>query len=392
MAIKAVIIDISGTMLNKINQKHTIVENIPEMVLALKNRNIEVFVASNDFATAYSTWEQRNILHIDKMDNILHKDLVDGKKGSKKFVGYVRSKLDLEANEILYLGDTQFDCYEAVNSNVAFFSAMWSNPKLIYGIPVQRPLDFINLLDTFFLKNNLWYYRVDDIDLLKRQVIVRSLLDPDKATTSGIKNLLKSKGERGPKTIKGYPSGWYLSMHLFASVYLEGLHISAGGRNAIWCLYPGHDGPHNSILTDFVTMISRAFNQKNSELIQRHTRAIHSSSSRYRGMGVAIDNQFQTIQLNPAFDTIIKGKTVIVVDDFTTEAYSFETARNFIFNANAKSVICIAVGKYHKPYFAYCAKDNTTWDSFVPATELTQGNFTISRLQSSFDTQALNFF
>ncbi len=82
---------------------------------------------------------------------------------------------------------------------------------------------------------------------------------------------------------------------------------------------------------------------------------------------------------------------MIVIDDFTTEAYGFETARNFLFNAGASSVICIAVGKYPKPYYAFYPKADVEWNSFAP-NPLTSNDFDFDRIQAQFNGKALEIF
>jgi len=181
-------------------------------------------------------------------------------------------------------------------------------------------------------------------------------------------------------------------MHLFASIYLEGLYLTDAGRKLTWCMYPGHDGQYTPILDSFVTMISRQFHEYYlPELIQRHTEAIRSSSARSRRQTLNMDNQLQTIQLNPVMREKITKRSMIVIDDFTTQGFGFETARNFLFNAGAESVTCIAVGKYPKPYIARYPKDGITWDSFMPVS-LTENDFAFNTVRSIINDQALRFF
>ncbi|HYT45456.1 MAG TPA: phosphoribosyltransferase, partial [Methylomirabilota bacterium] len=272
----------------------------------------------------------------------------------------------------------------------------WADPTVKYGIPVVTPSEFTNIIETFFLKEALWYYRIDDTDGSGRKVTVRSLLEPNKP---GIRDMLKSKGVRGPRVIRGFKSSIYLSLHLFASIYLEGLHLRGEGRKLTWCMYPGHKGAYTPILNDFVKLIATQFHEQYiQDLILRHKEAIHTSSVRYRiatglhhGPAPSIDNQLRTIRLNPQKRTNITDRTVIVIDDFTTRAYSFETARNFLLNAGAKSVICICIGKYPNPYYARSPKDGVEWDSFSPAS-LTDNDFIRTATNSVFNDTALESF
>ena len=162
----------------------------------------------------------------------------------------------------------------------------------------------------------------------------------------------------------------------------------------IWCLYPGHEGGYGSVLVSFSMMGSRLFREQyKQELIQRHTNAPSSKDLRLAHKPVVIDTQLQTIKLNPQFKDKIKDHPVIVIDDFTTESYGFETARNFFFNAKASSVICIAVGKYGygRTYEAFYPKAGFRWDSFAP-TSLTNKNFDYTRISARFNNSALAYF
>ncbi len=386
MPIKALILDVRGTMLKRawFRGAYSIVQGVPEMIERLRKRNIALFAASDNLTDAQAV---QKLLHIDR-ENILFAGQVGAKKGSKRFVGYVCAQLQVLPQELLYLGDHRQDYIEAFHSNVAFFAAGWSNGMLKYGIAVETPQKFAEIVETFFLKSSPWYYRLDAKDGLGRGVMVRTLLDPDRARDSGITALLKSKGARGAGTIKTFHSSDYIALHLFASVYLEGLHLCVDGRGAIWCVYPGHTGMYTSVLTGFIEMMSRQFRAHYLEkLIQRHTRAIHSSYARPRGYAPNMDNQLQTIQLNPRARRKIMDRTVIVLDDFTTRGHSFETARNFLLNAGAKSVICIAVGKYSRAYLARYAYRGVAWDSFAPST-LTEQDFAATPVQAVIDGDA----
>lgn len=390
MTIKAIILDISGTVIVKkpFSTSYTLVPGIQDMISRLENKGIEIFVASNEKSAGTRL---KNLLNIQN-DKLLYPQKVGGPKGTRKFVEYVCSLFNLSRKEILYLGDSDNDRNEAINSNVAFFLAVWSNPEYKYGIPVEAPSKFAEIVEIFFLKEILWYYKVNAFDKLNRGVVVRSLLDPDRAEQAGIKDLLKSKGMRGLRNIGSFKSDEYLSFHLLASIYLEGLYLNSAGEKPIWCLYPGHDGDYTSVLSKFITMIARLFREKYvQDLILRHTPSIKSSAARARRNYPKMDNQLQTIHLNPAMKNKIEGQSVIVIDDFTTYSQSFETARNFLLNANAKSVACIAIGKYPIQYDARSPKFCVNWNSFEPC-NLTENDFDSKLVSASTDISAISLF
>lgn len=385
MAIKAVILDVSGTMLDKNN---ALVPGIADMVAQLKSRNLNIFFASNNW---FQWFALKKYFEKDK-ENFLESRTIGGNKGRKKFIRHICSKLDIGPNEILYLGDSQNDFLEAINSGVIFFLAGWSNPNYPYGIPVATPAEFVAIIEKFFLKPALWYYSIDGSDGDGRSVCVRALLDPDVAKATGITTLLKSHGQSGNRYINGFKSSDYLSLHLISSIYLEGLHKKASGT-PIWCMYPGHEGNYTPTLDTLMTLLSRLFRESyHQNLITRHQSALSSSRTRIAKGTVTLDTQLRTIQLNPLMQAKIKGRPVIVVDDFTTEAYGFETARNFLMNAGASAVICIAIGKYGSGYNALSPKEGIVWDSFKPNSLLKRDDFRSTHLAEKIDSAALSIF
>jgi len=122
MTIQAIILDLSGTLLNGSNR---VVPGVSDMIARLKNHNIDIFLASNN---VYDTNKLKRLLAIDDQ-RFLYPKKVGGKKGTRSFVNYVCSQLGISTNQCLYLGDSQNDFIEAINSNVIFFLASWSNPS-----------------------------------------------------------------------------------------------------------------------------------------------------------------------------------------------------------------------------------------------------------------------
>ncbi len=289
---------------------------------------------------------------------------------------------------MVYLGDAKNDLYETVHHDVALFHAGWAGTPLQYGIPVSDPDRFVDAVETFFLKTSLWYYRVDDRDYRQRLVTVRALLDPDTAIDTGIRTLLKENVDRQRGA---YALSEYLSLHLLASLYLEGWHERHGGQAPIWCIYPGHTGGRNVLLARGATIISRLFRgQAQPDLIQRHREAPKAAFLRWKGESPRLDDQLQTIRLT-AQKPGCAGRRVIVIDDFTTESHAFETARNFLLNAGAADVVCVAVGKYGSTYTAYSPLPTATWDSYQPST-LKRADFLAKSARYQIDPAALAGF
>jgi hypothetical protein len=382
MPVKAVILDLDGTL---IAPSGRVVRGAPAMVTRLRGHGIHVFVASN---VVPRREVDMGLLNVDEA-NFLDRSTLGKKKGTGAFVDTVLDRLGIESNELLYLGDTDNDMREAVNRKVILFLAAWSNPGYQYGIPVPRPERFADFVETFFIKSSLWYYEANGVDTLSRSVVVRALLDPDLAKNTGIQALLKKKT---PGVFGSFSLADYLALHLLASVYLEGLHLRGSGRPAIWCVYPGHDGRQSGVLDQFANVASRLFHKSYEQsLIVRHTTAVKSAYARFSGKGVTIDNQLGTVHLDGRKRNEVGGRTVLVFDDFITQGHSFETARNFLYNAGAAEVISIAVGKYPVAYHVRSPKAGVQWDSFSPAS-LTGLDFDIRLVKEHLHASALQSF
>jgi len=392
MSIKAVLLDVSRTLI----QHGQVVAGVPEMLAHLHHLGLTVLTASNNDREARLA---QQILGLSSDATLSSKQFGNKRKGTKSFVNYVCHHLGITPNELVYLGDADNDMREAVNADVLFFLATWANSAYPYGIRVRSPMRFAEILETFFLKTARWYYRLDSHDTAGRPVTIRALLDPDTAKDTGITELLKSKGKRGSRQIGLFHNTEYISLHLLASIYLEGLHLQSRGRQPLWCVYPGSGGAYDSILDEFISKASQLFRDKYVHgLIQRSQSVLRCSTERKRGGNPSIDRQLQSIYLNPEFQHRIQENHIIVLDDFTTYAHAFETSRNFLLHAGAASVTCIAVGKYpprgepRSTYHAHVPRDDVLWSSFAPNPALHEAQFTLTRLHGDIDDTALAFF
>lgn len=80
---------------------------------------------------------------------------------------------------------------------------------------------------------------------------------------------------------------------------------------------------------------------------------------------VDFGNQVNTVMANPNERKRVQNKTVLLVDDFETQGWSAECARNLLLQAGARDVICVCIGKYPKPRHVLTSND-MTWDPYVP--------------------------
>jgi hypothetical protein len=361
MAIHAVILDIGETLVNRQRQ---LIQDARALISQLRYWNINVFFATNDYAEAVCLHDR---LHL-SWSNFLFPDRVGGEKGTRRFIQYVTRSLEVPPQTILYVGDSEHDFYEALSGGALFFAAHWANPALDYGIPVSTPNEFLVMIKTFFLTPPPWYYCLDAKDGLERDVIVRTLLPADLSKVIGLTPFIKSDGALQVKPIRGFSGERYLLLHLLATLALTGLPGRAGDTGRIWCLYPAHDGHYGKVLDDVSARVACLLGDRYQRaLLVRHAAAPSSSQTRIAHGMPTVDTQLQTLHLDPALKSELAHQTVLVVDDFTTDAYGFETARNFLLNAGASSVISLAVAKYGSMYHALAPKPGIQWDSFAPA-------------------------
>ena len=72
------------------------------------------------------------------------------------------------------------------------------------------------------------------------------------------------------------------------------------------------------------------------------------------------------MRLNPEYMERIRGRCIAVMDDFTTQGYSGECARQLLLQAGAGEVICINVSKYGRDYWVMSrGANNYMWDFFA---------------------------
>lgn len=134
---------------------------------------------------------------------------------------------------------------------------------------------------------------------------------------------------------------------LAARVYLSGLVDEV---DFITC-YPGHattSGPPQVEMA--LSILAGSVRKKYlPDWIVGHATAQKSQTARTAGRAVDIANQLSTIHLNRrprkgigkapyASPPTLKGKTILVIDDFCTAGNSFEVARAFIEAAGARMI------------------------------------------------------
>ncbi|WP_108862342.1 hypothetical protein [Ruegeria sp. Alg231-54] len=244
-------------------------------------------------------------------------------------------------NEVVYVGNTTDDMKTANNGRVLFLNALWHGEENPYGFQFASPEDVGRFLDCLCLRLTDWFWAIEDNDL-------RAYALGPYSTLSARYKAAFDYSQGAKDTAKfGIDDDEFWGRLLAARVYLSGL---VDEIDYVTC-YPGHSitsGPPQveSALSILAGTVRKKFLP---DLIQRHTTATKSQTARTANVAVDVANQLNTIKLNrkprkgigkePYKNPVsLRGKTILVVDDFCTSGNSFEGARAYFQAAGAKMI------------------------------------------------------
>ncbi len=357
MAIKGVVFDVSNTLLDGGGNPHP---GIADLVTFCSNKGLRIGAVSNNIQDVRQL--NQTGLRIDSTYCPTEKN--EGVvKPSPTVLDIICAQLGLSRSEIIYVGDKErTDAYMAANARVLFFRAIWGANDGNYGIPSTSPLFIQYFLDTFLLKTNLWHWKLRDRDGFGREVRVMATMHgfpPANVDATVRRACLGIFKYRNP-LYKGYIP--FFLNHLLASIYIEGLASVAD----YWVPYPGSKpGSGNPVFLPQYTLASKLFHGNYTEdLILRHSQSIDSGKARLLKQPLSFSNQVDTTVLARDYATRLQGKIVLVMDDFVTEGYSIECARNMLFDAGASSVVGVCIGRYPRPFQIYSSKDGVRTSPF----------------------------
>ena len=301
---------------------------------------------------------------------ILTRDDVGKNKGSPSWVERVCHITGIDAHHMLYVGDDDLDYKTAINAGVMYLHVLWSGKpdlKDYLALSIQDPRELFLFITHYLLPEPRWEYSVN---LTTSGLTLRCLLGagvelPFAKGTFNLKNVFTYN-----QFIKvgRYSARDVLMQHVITSLYLEGLLRG----NPFFVVYPSSKkGKFNPAVSAFVKPSSRLFHgYYREDLLVRHTEAKDTSMWRVQnrstmsGEEPTINEQSDTVYINPNYSDKLLDKTVIVFDDFTTQGMSLEWAKNLLYTAGAKEVILTTVGKYKKTHTVYTLRPGHVIEPF----------------------------
>lgn len=385
MPIKGVLFDLDGPLL--VDNTSSLRQGVNAMIDALHERGIAVAAASSRAGVA----ARAGRLSVDALFEASR----CGTKGSGRYVEAFCSKYGLETHNCLTVWDDEYGFREGLNGRTLPFHAEWGGGNSRYGIRLEQPTELVQYLDVFFRKSALWFAKLDTKDEKDRDVVVRGLIDGNGAGSQMIRQAVyRTLKERRDEHLNGASMPMFLLTHLLSSAYLDGLLTSARDQ-VLWQIYPGHSPdstPPPLIQASFEHLnLFRGRASAKVYGLRRIEKAQQSHTARIADNRQAVKflNQVNSVAIVPG--TKVTGKRVYVIDDFTTEGYSLEAARQFFYAAGARSVHLFAFGKYGSRYHVEAPNDRAAVSPFK-ITAYTDSDFRETQIHMQLNQTALKEF
>jgi len=281
------------------------------------------------------------------------------KKPSPDFVYRIRKLTQVELNEIMYVGDDDnTDAFCAINAGVLPLAAKYStaNTPRNYGFQITTPSNLEGYIKRFAKQKEPyfgWSFQNPELG-----VDTRAVFGDQGSLKESLRSILKEEKDQniGKNQISARV---LLFMSFMTQLYLSGISTQID----VVAVYPGHmTGKFNKTLSVFLDYTAKLFNDKfYRDLLVRH---IDAPKSQHQGAARNIFDQFRTIHVNENYRRKIQGKTILILDDFTTAGYSLETARHMLLKAGASKVIGLAIAKFRRTHAV--AEIKETWDPYQP--------------------------
>ena len=349
MAIRGIVIDVSETLIHD----GQLVPEAQRFWEGCRLLGLKIIVA----ATHQSDADRLKQLGLEG-DVVASRESLKVNKPSPKYITVPAESLGLKMRELVYIGDSQNDAFCAARAKIPFLRADWAAPDHTYGIPMPDIRTAGRFIHIYLTKAEPWFWSIDRLDNCGRPYRYRTMID-GRTRVNGNGQVVLAARELLKNGVQTYR--WFFFYHLIASLHLSGLLEEVD----YWTTYPssargstGHSG-----IAEAISPLAKLFHDTYQPLLLRHTQVRKSHELKAQGIETRFDMQVGSVMLNPAFTKPLAGKRVLVLDDFSTEGYSFEWARNALYNRGATSVICVAIGKFGTSILLETPRAGVTYDA-----------------------------
>ncbi len=323
----------------------------------LLDNNLQLFGFSNRNLNKYKqATEDIGGVFISKVD-------VGKNKGSPEWIHYIEKRFGITHNELVYIGygNRKHDWYTAINSSV-FYLHYAPEKKVSKDISkyvlrtasVQGALKFINV---FLRDPPLFTYEFTFEDGTELRILfdagvelkdvngesfsLRDLFTYDKIFLLGKKRKIDARS--------------ILFLLLIAQLWKEGI----ASRGVRWCVYPSSKkGRVSKNMEPYLRFFRGLTGSYYAQILKRCKNTVDKSKARKEGRyhEVSFDREKGSLCLDEKQS--IKGRRIIVVDDFSTTGMSLEAAKLLLRNAGASQIALCAVGKYGSNHTVYDVEGN----------------------------------
>ncbi len=256
----------------------------------------------------------------------------------------IAQSLQINPHDVMVLAVNEVDMQMAKTGGAILIEGTWSTDKRVAGLGMK--VDTIDqlreVIDVTRGWTSQWWYRgqgsLYDVRALVDLSSNRYVSNDQAAFARKVTNTAKSGGAR-------------LTALLAVACRSMKMDNILDGK-LFWGVFPSSASANDDteVLSDFVQRLRTAasgvhFAKRGEPLFIRHTKSVKRSTSNV-GDRTDPSNQIETLHLNPAYKSQLKGRNVIVVDDCTTYGVSFAVAAAFLYAAGVKKVVGIALGKF----------------------------------------------
>jgi hypothetical protein len=255
-----------------------------------------------------------------------------------------QQKLNLQKSQVVILGYGELDVPMYANSQSVLIRCDWRSDlheKIRpYGIPCPNVAALPQILK-LLNEEHPWFFTHTD-------AVCDTYCLTNAATRVGSDEELKALAAQLQSCLKaGNPKKRQeFIVHLLSSFYATEVFRTVD----VWSYYPSSKSKNDGseLISDFVELARTTFKKRKKDhpLFVRHspTAARHASPQANREDPAT---QIRSIHLHPDYDGgFLRGKTVVVLDDYTTTGVSFSVAAAFLRKAGAAKVLAVAMGKF----------------------------------------------